>query len=137
MAIPVRFRDALARAGDGSVVVTLAYQGHCLLLYGLPEWEQIERKLIKLSDLNDVTYRLKHVLLAQANECELDASGRILLPVSLREAVGIDRQAQLVGMGNKFEVWQQSAWTARFSEHLDQARGGNLVIPEELANLSL
>lgn len=137
MAIPTRYREVLARTGDGPLVVTLAFQGHCLLLYTLPEWEQIERRLAKLSDLNETTYRLKHVLLAQAHECEPDASGRILLPAGLRTAVGIERQVQLVGIGNKFEIWQQATWDARFQDHIDSAHDGTLEIPEELANLSL
>lgn len=137
MAIPARYREALLRTGDGSLVVTIAYAGHCLWLYTVAEWEQIERKLIKLSDLNDTTYRLKHALLAPAHECEPDANGRILLPAALRDAVGIDKQVQLIGMGNKFEVWQQAAWERRFQAHLEMARDGGLEIPEELANLSL
>lgn len=137
MAIPARYRDALQRAGGGTLVVTIAYRGHCLWLYALPEWEQIERKLIKLSDLSDTTYHLKHALLAPAHECEPDANSRILLPAPLREAVGIERQVQLIGMGNKFEVWHQAAWDRRFQEHIEKARNGGLEIPEELANLSL
>lgn len=136
MAIPTRYRDRLLLNGSGVLVVTLAYFGHCLLLYTLEEWEQIERKLTRLSDLDEDSYRLKLTLLAHAHDCEPDGSGRILLPSGLRAAVNIDRQVQLAGLGNKFEVWQQEAWEERLRSHRDAVANGSHKIPKELTELS-
>ena len=42
----------------------------------------------------------------------MDRGGRILLPAPLREFAGLDKQVVLVGQGNKFEVWNEAAWSA-------------------------
>ena len=47
MAIPVRHRERLAARGDGQVVCTVD-PDYCLLLYPLPDWEEIERKIMRL-----------------------------------------------------------------------------------------
>ena len=47
---------------------------------------------------------------------ELDAAKRLLLPPELREAVGIDKQALLIGVGEYFEIWQPAEYAARRGE---------------------
>lgn len=82
----------------------------CLLLYPLPVWEDVERQLIRLSSTNPRARTLKRLLLGHAEDCCMDASGRILLPAPLREFASLDKQVVLVGQGNKFELWDESAW---------------------------
>ena len=48
LVVPTRYRDALLVNGAGRVVLT-ADPSQCLLLYPLPEWEPIEKKLNALS----------------------------------------------------------------------------------------
>jgi MraZ protein len=55
---------------------------------------------------------LKRLLLGHAEDCGLDASGRILLPAPLREFANLEKQVVLVGQGNKFEIWNEQAWNA-------------------------
>ncbi|MFV0240415.1 MAG: division/cell wall cluster transcriptional repressor MraZ, partial [Lacrimispora sphenoides] len=50
--------------------------------------------------------------LAGATTCEVDKQGRILLPSVLREHAGIDKDAVLVGVGSRIEIWSKDAWIA-------------------------
>ena len=50
MAVPARYRAELAECCDNQVVMTVGLD-KCLLLYPLPEFEAIERKLVKLPAL--------------------------------------------------------------------------------------
>lgn len=138
LAIPTRYRDELVRAAQGHVVITVnpVDQDHCLLLYPLPEWEEIERKLVKLPTLNAATRRLQRLLIGHATELELDGNGRILLPPPLREFAALDKAVVLIGQGNKFEVWDEAKWNARRAEWLS-ATGGGGDLPDELGSLSL
>ena len=52
-------------------------------------------------------------LVASAATCEVDKQGRILLPAALREYAGIEKDAVLVGMGSRIEIWSREAWTAK------------------------
>lgn len=137
MAIPARYRERLQESTGAALVLTLAFRGHCLLLYPMVEWEQIERRLVRLSDLDEAAYRLKHTLLGNAHECEPDANGRILLPTMLREVVAIDRQVQMVGLGNKFEIWSQPVWEEQLRSNLLAASQGEMVVPKELTSIAL
>lgn len=135
MAFPSRYRDRLAALCDGNLVVTVD-RDHCLLVYPLPEWEHIEQKLVRLPSLNRSARRLQRLLIGHATECQLDGSGRILLPPPLREFAGLEKRTVLIGQGNKFELWDEGTWTARRAEWLDEAAGSD-DLPADLESLSL
>ncbi|MDG4554040.1 MAG: division/cell wall cluster transcriptional repressor MraZ [Candidatus Competibacter sp.] len=111
LSLPAKYRQHLLEATGGQLVLTVD-RDRCLLLYPLPVWEEIERKLIQLSSTNQRTRALKRLLLGHAEECCLDASGRILLPAPLREFANLEKRVVLVGQGNKFEIWNESSWHA-------------------------
>ena len=120
---------------DGQMVVTVD-RDHCLLLYPLPEWEDIERKLVKLPSLNKQARRLQRLLIGHATECELDGSGRILIPPPLREFSNLDKQIVLIGQGNKFEIWDENTWNERRDVWLAEEEQ-ELELSAELESLSL
>jgi MraZ protein len=120
MAMPSKYRERLQTMGNGQLVVTLDMSDPCLLIYPLTEWEDIERKLVRLPSLNKQAVRLKRLLLGHASECELDSHGRILLPPTLRELVKLDKHVVLLGQGNKFEVWDEPAWNERRDKWLSE-----------------
>jgi MraZ protein len=136
MAIPTRYRENLLRTCEGQMVLTVD-RDHCLLLYPLPDWEEIERKLVRLPSFNKQARRLQRLLIGHATECELDGNGRILLPPALREFASLDKSVVLIGQGNKFEVWAEEAWTARRAEWLGEAGDEDAELPDELGSLSL
>ena len=53
MAMPSKYRERLLAQCDGQLIVTVDRSDACLLLYPLPEWEDIERKLVRLGNLNN------------------------------------------------------------------------------------
>jgi MraZ protein len=111
LALPTRYRQHLLDAADGQLILTVD-RDRCLLLYPLPVWEEVERKLIQLSSVNARARALKRLLLGHAEECAMDNNGRILLPAPLREFASLDKRVVLVGQGNKFEIWNEPAWQA-------------------------
>ena len=136
LAIPSRHRERNNEIGEGQMVVTVD-RDYCLLLYPLPEWETLERKLTKLSSLNPSIRRLQRLYIGHATDVEMDGSGRILLPPPLREFAGLERRAVLVGQGNKFEIWDEERWNAQRDVWLEEEAGGELELPAELEGLSL
>ena len=136
MAMPTRYREQLLTHSEGQMVVTVD-RDHCLLLYSLPEWEIIERKLVKLPTLNKQARRLQRLLIGHATECELDSNARILVPPPLREFASLDRKAVLIGQGNKFELWDEATWNERRDAWLNEVDGDDLELPTELETLSL
>lgn len=107
--MPARYRQQVLDAAADQLILTVD-RDRCLLLYPLPVWEEVEQKLIQLSSVNARARALKRLLLGHAEECSMDASGRILLPAPLREFAHLDKRVVLVGQGNKFEIWNEQAW---------------------------
>src|SRR5690349_21630757 len=76
--VPTRYRQALAERAQGRLVVTVDLD-QCLLLYPLPDWEQIEAKLMRLPSLHEQSRRLQRLMVGHATDLELDGHGRLLL----------------------------------------------------------
>lgn len=134
LAIPTKYRERLAARCSNELVTTVD-QDHCLLIYPLPEWEIIERKLESLPSLNKAARRLQRLMIGYATDMELDGHGRVLMPKELREFAGIERQAMLVGQGRKFELWDEQRWSERRDAWLAEDDDGPLSA--ELESLTL
>jgi MraZ protein len=117
MVMPTRYRDRLVERSNGRLVVTID-RDQCLLLYPVPDWEEIERKLMRLPTLNPQARRLQRLMVGYATDLELDGHGRVLLPSELRTFAGLTRAAVLLGQGNRFELWDEARWNERRDEWL-------------------
>lgn len=135
LAVPKRYRESISEASDNQLVATIDLHSPCLLIYTLDEWEVIERKLMSLPNVDPQARLYQRLLLGHASEMEMDAQGRVLLPSLLREHAQLEKEAILLGQGNKFELWSQEAWDASRPEMLDTALSGE--VSESLASLSL
>lgn len=133
MALPTRYRAALAECCDGHLVVTV-HDDRCLMLYPAPEWEEIERKLVRLPNQGRRVRNLQRMLLGHATELEIDGHGRILIPPRLREFAHLEKRVVLAGLGNKFEVWNEEAWEQSCNEWVSSDADS---VPDPLDNLTL
>jgi len=133
--MPTRYRVQISELAQGKLVVTVD-RDQCLLIYPLPEWEQIERKLMSLPSLNATARRLQRLMVGHATDLPLDGHGRVLLPPELREFAKLGRHGMLVGQGNRFELWDESRWNERRDAWLANADTPT-DLPSELESLSL
>lgn len=133
LAMPAKYRESLLQRCNGHLIVT-ADPSRCLLIYPLPEWEPIEKKLNGLSSFNPRTRSLQRLLVGNASDAEMDSAGRVLVPTPLRQFASLDKSVVLVGQGNKFELWGAAEWDLRVEEALAFRDGG---VPPELDGFSL
>ena len=120
VAVPSRYRERLAEACAGKLVVTISLLERCLAAYPFPAWQTIEDDLKKLPALDVKAQAISHLLIGHATECDMDTHGRVLIPQSLRDFAGLDKQVKMVGQVHKFEFWAEDTWTARRDELLSQ-----------------
>jgi MraZ protein len=106
MAIPTRYRDRIAARCEGQIIVTVD-KDHCLLVYPLPDWEELERKLVRLPSMNKV---------------------------ARRDFASLEKNAILIGQGNKFELWNEATWNDKRDAWLSEEDDGEL--PAELESIS-
>ena len=117
LAVPTAHRDAVARDCGNQLVITYnPFESGSLYLYPRAIWERVRDQVNKLPKAKKVNRNLQLKLVGAATFVELDGNGRITVPASHRAAVGIERKAVLLGMGDKFELWSEQAHHAQIRQ---------------------
>ena len=133
LAIPTAYRDPVARASGNRLVVTYnPFESGSLYLYPQPVWERVRDQVNALPRTRSVSRNLQLKLVGAATFVEPDGSGRISLPASHRNAVGIEKRAVLLGMGDKFELWSEQAHHAQIRQTLTDADLGDELVGLQL-----
>jgi len=109
VSIPVQFRQVLTDRYEETLIVTSDFD-QCLVGYPVEEWRQIEDKMKTLPMMQKEVKDFLRFFYSSAVSCPLDRQGRILLPASLRQYAGLNRDVVLIGMSNKIEVWGERQW---------------------------
>jgi MraZ protein len=117
LAVPTAHRDVVARECGNRLVITYnPFDSGSLYLYPMAVWEQVRDQVNKLPKAKKVNRNLQLKLVGAATFVEPDGNGRITIPPSHRNAVGIERKAVLLGMGDKFELWSEQAHHAQIQQ---------------------
>lgn len=112
--LPARFREAFT---DGAYL-TLGQDG-CLFCFPRVEWEERSRE-IRSSPLSDAEGRAyARMFFGSAEFVQLDSQGRLLVPQRLRNAIGLGKEAVVVGVQERMEIWERGA-----HERYQEAFGG-------------
>ena len=117
MAVPTAHRDVVARECGNQLVLTYnPFESGSLYIYPQAIWERVRDQVNKLPKAKKVNRNLQLKLVGAATFVELDGNGRITIPASHRSAVGIEKKAVLLGMGDKFELWSEQAHHAQIRQ---------------------
>ncbi len=119
--VPARYRDVLDSLGERRVILTSALDP-CLVAYTMPEWTAFEDRLAKLPQFDRAVQKLKRIYVSGAVECEIDESGRILIPPTLREHAGLKKDVMWAGSGKYAELWDKDTWRRYFDSTEDERR---------------
>lgn len=103
--IPAKFREEL---GQGAVLTRGL--DNCLFLFPAPEWESLETKLKTLPLTKSDARQFVRFLFSGATECEIDKQGRISIPPNLREFAVINKDAVVIGVSSRIEIWSTEKW---------------------------
>ena len=111
--LPARYRDVLTGMGERRIVLTNALD-RCLNAYAMPKWLEFEEKIAKLPRFDAAVQQLKRIYVSGAVECEIDDSGRILVPPTLRDYAALNKDVIWAGSGEYAELWDQKTWKTQF-----------------------
>jgi MraZ protein len=133
LAIPTSYRDLVASECGNRLVITYnPFESGSLYLYPQPVWERVRDQVNALPRTKSVSRTLQLKLVGAATFVEPDGSGRIGIPASHRNAVGIEKKAVLLGMGDKFELWSEQAHHAQIRQTLGDADLGDDLVGLQL-----
>jgi MraZ protein len=111
LALPATQRELLSSLCGGLITVTKnPLDAGCLWVFPRPEWERVKSELATLNNAQPGHRMLRRQLTGMAADLEPDGGGRILLPPTLREVAALDKRCVLVGLGDKYELWNDDAW---------------------------
>lgn len=133
-AIPTKQRERLLAVGDSNLILTVD-RARCLLLFPAKTWELVERDFADLPAFDEAARSVLRLYLGHAEELEMDAQGRILLPQHLREFAFLDKRIVLVGQGGKFEIWDEQRWKDKTLADLEDQSIGEMAMSSALGKL--
>ncbi len=111
LSVPTRHRDALLQ-GRGQLTITKHPHG-CLMVFPRAEWEGFRERIAALPMQ---AQWWKRIFLGNAQDVEMDATGRVLVAPELRSAAGISKDVILLGMGGHFELWDAATYAKQEAE---------------------
>lgn len=128
IAMPAKLREGLV----GKFIITKGLDG-CLFVYAMDEWQRVEQKLASLPMSRKTARDFTRFLFGGACEGECDKQGRVLLPASLRRYAGLEREAVIVGVGSRAEIWDAAKWQQYNEESAEDVN----ELAEQLADLGI
>lgn len=126
--IPAKFREKL----DETFIVTKGLD-NCLFIFPKNEWEIFESKLKSLPLTRKDARAFVRFFFSGATECDLDKQGRILVPNNLRNHAKLNKDAIIIGVSNRVEIWSREEWNT-YNEDDDLSYE---VIAEKMAELGI
>jgi MraZ protein len=111
LTLPSKWRNDLGK----KVVVTSGLDAS-LFIFPIQEWEVVAQKLASSSFGNQDTRSFNRFILGNAFETDVDASGRIVIPDSLKSFAHLSEKVVLAGMYSRVELWDEKAWEANISK---------------------
>ena len=86
-----------------------------LAIYPQETWNRFTEKFASLPMSQSAAMR---PLFANASKCELDSQGRIVIPQKLRKYAGLEKDAVIIGVNDRAEIWSAETWNAREEEEM-------------------
>ena len=102
--IPAKFRNGLSADNEQSFVITRGMDP-CVWVYPVTIWQSIEDELRKLSSLSRINRSFVRSTVRYASTVQHDKQGRIAITPNLIEYAELSKDALIIGMVNKIEIW--------------------------------
>ena len=104
LVLPAKIKSALPESSGNELVIRRGFE-QCLILYPMVEYKKIYSKIAGLSEFNEEYRKLQRNFFRGSSVVELDSTGRINIPKLMMNYADLAKDAIVVGMGNKVEIW--------------------------------
>ncbi|QJC52508.1 division/cell wall cluster transcriptional repressor MraZ [Paenibacillus albicereus] len=128
LTIPARFREHL-----GPAFIATRGLDHCLFVYPMEEWKQLEQKIRQLPLMKADARAFSRFFFSGAVELELDKQGRVNLPNHLTEYAKLEKDCMVLGVSSRVEIWSKPLWEGYY----DQSEETFNEIAEKLVDFDL
>ncbi|GAB2540788.1 division/cell wall cluster transcriptional repressor MraZ [Rufibacter soli] len=111
LVLPAKIKANLPDECGNQVVLTRGFEP-CLVLYPKTEWKTIYDKVASLNEFNEEYRHFQRNFFRGNTEIELDAAGRFILPRTMVRYAEIEKDAIVIGLGNRVEIWNPDKYDA-------------------------
>ena len=140
ISLPSKYRESLKDFEASEIIITRDPQYPSLKLYPKKTWDYISSNLISLQTLDPIVRKLQWTILGNASVINFDLNNRMnaLISSDLREYAELNNEKKvvLIGMGDKFEIWNSENWDARQTSSALSSEILEIVLPDSVKNLS-
>jgi MraZ protein len=107
ISIPADLRECL----EAPVLILTKGLEHCVWVLPPDYWEKLSGKFLSPQSLDMEEASLVHYrFIVPMQKAELDKTGRIAVPQSLRDYAGLSRECSILGKGDYMELWNAEAF---------------------------
>ncbi|OUJ72433.1 MULTISPECIES: division/cell wall cluster transcriptional repressor MraZ [Hymenobacter] len=111
LVLPAKVKGSLPQETGNQLVLVRGFEP-CLVLYPSSSWRVIHDKVMALDEFNEEYRQFQRNFFRGMTEVELDNIGRFMLPRTMLRYAGIEKEAIIVGMGNRCEIWDPERYDA-------------------------
>jgi MraZ protein len=104
LVLPAKIKGNLPEASGNELVLRRGFEP-CLILYPMVEFKKIYSKISGLNEFNEEYRKLQRNFFRGNATVELDGTGRFLIPKLMINYAQLQKEAIVVGMGNRIEIW--------------------------------
>jgi MraZ protein len=115
--VPAKLREKL-----GDSFIAAAVMDHCISLYSMEEWDKLQQGLASMPFTK--ARKLQRYLSSNAADVQVDSQGRINLPKHLLSYAELQKEALVIGAGNRAEIWNPERYQSEIMQ----------MTPEEVEN---
>ncbi len=110
--VPNAFRSLLESKYGRDLFMT-SLTGESVRIYPMPVWLETEEKLGKMPSSHPARLRFLDRVNYYGQVGDLDAQGRVIMPVRLRESAGMAGDVDVLGQYNYLEVWNHERFVSK------------------------
>lgn len=125
--IPAKWRPSESGVEFTLILWPKAKEGPCLRVLPPQEMAEMMRDIDAMPNGDPSKVVLKRFIGSESVQVTLDKSGRICLPEGMAQAAGIDGDAVLVGLLDRFEIWNP--------ERYEKVRASDAIMAQEAFKL--
>ena len=110
-------REAYPNLSEGRLWVTVGRAKDEMPLFIYPDlkWRPIEAELPRCDATKPNVLNAQWRVIGHAEAVELDRSGRLLISQTLREDAQLEKRVVLMGVVNRFELWDYALYKQRLA----------------------
>lgn len=128
----IKFPEGFLALLKTGVVITQGFERNLLVL-PVDTFAEMVRQITTLSQTDPLVRLLTRILIGNAHEVQITASGKVQIPEHLRKFSNLEQEVILVGLGEYFEIWSQATWEVQLNRIQDFDANANRFIGHNLA----